>query len=130
MQEEKKNRVSRNVGLAIAAVQLIATIVFMAGVFVLNMLPTAYVAAIGILLLLFWGIILASQFFSKKNAITGKVVSILITVILIIGSYFLFKTSGTISNISGGDYELQLWQTIRRSRSRMRQTILLVFSTP
>lgn len=106
MQEEKKNRVSRNVGLAIAAVQLIATIVFMAGVFVLNMLPTAYVAAIGILLLLFWGIILASQFFSKKNAITGKVVSILITVILIIGSYFLFKTSGTISNISGGDYEL------------------------
>ena len=106
MQEEKKNRVSRNVGLVIAAVQLIATIVFMAGVFVLNMLPTAYVAAIGILLLLFWGIILASQFFSKKNAITGKVVSILITVILIIGSYFLFKTSGTISNISGGDYEL------------------------
>mgnify|MGYP006065202119 FL=1 len=106
MQEEKKNRISRNVGLAIAAVQLIATIVFMAGVFVLNMLPTAYVAAIGILLLLFWGIILASQFFSKKNAITGKVVSILITVILIIGSYFLFKTSGTISNISGGDYEL------------------------
>lgn len=106
MQEEKKNRISRNVGLVIAAVQLIATIVFMAGVFVLNMLPTAYVAAIGILLLLFWGIILASQFFSKKNAITGKVVSILITVILIIGSYFLFKTSGTISNISGGDYEL------------------------
>lgn len=106
MQEEKKNRVSRNVGLVIVAVQLIATIVFMAGVFVLNMLPTAYVAAIGILLLLFWGIILASQFFSKKNAITGKVVSILITVILIIGSYFLFKTSGTISNISGGDYEL------------------------
>ena len=105
-QEDKKNRISRNVGLGIAAVQLIATIVFMAGVFMLNMLPTTYVVVIGILLLLFWGIILASQFFSKKNAVTGKVISVLITIILIIGSYFLFKASGTISDISGGDYKL------------------------
>ncbi len=105
-QEDKKNKISRNVGLGIAAVQLIATIVFMAGVFMLNMLPTTYVVVIGILLLLFWGIILASQFFSKKNAVTGKVISVLITIILIIGSYFLFKASGTISDISGGDYKL------------------------
>lgn len=105
-QEDKKNKISRNVGLGIAAVQLIATIVFMAGVFMLNMLPTTYVVVIGILLVLFWGIILASQFFSKKNAVTGKVISVLITVILIIGSYFLFKASGTISDISGGDYKL------------------------
>ena len=105
-QEDKKNRISRNVGLGIAAVQLIATIVFMAGVFMLNMLPTTYVVVISILLLLFWGIILASQFFSKKNAVTGKVISVLITIILIIGSYFLFKASGTISDISGGDYKL------------------------
>ena len=105
-QEDKNNKISRNVGLGIAAVQLIATIVFMAGVFMLNMLPTTYVVVIGILLLLFWGIILASQFFSKKNAVTGKVISVLITIILIIGSYFLFKASGTISDISGGDYKL------------------------
>ena len=105
-QEDKKNRISRNVGFGIAAVQLIATIVFMAGVFMLNMLPTTYVVVISILLLLFWGIILASQFFSKKNAVTGKVISVLITIILIIGSYFLFKASGTISDISGGDYKL------------------------
>nr|WP_243426851.1 LCP family protein [Mediterraneibacter glycyrrhizinilyticus] len=105
-QEEKKNKISRNVGLGIAAVQLIATIVFMAGVFMLNMLPTTYVVVISILLLLFWGIILASQFFSKKNAVTGKVISVLITIILIIGSYFLFKASDTISDISGGDYKL------------------------
>ena len=93
-------------GLVIAVIQLIATIVFMAGLFVLNMLPNSYLGAIGILLFLFWLIILVSQFFSKKNAITGKIISVFITIILIIGSYFLFKTSGTISNISGGDYEL------------------------
>ncbi|HIZ75082.1 MAG TPA: LytR family transcriptional regulator, partial [Candidatus Mediterraneibacter stercoravium] len=104
--EEKNNKISRNTGLVIAVIQLIATIVFMAGLFVLNMLPNMYLAAIGILLFLFWGIILASQFFSKKNAIMGKVISIIITVFLIIGSYFLFKTSGTISNITGGEYKL------------------------
>lgn len=104
--EKHENKISRNAGLVIAGIQLIATIVFMAGLFVLNMLPNTYLAAIGILLLLFWGIILASQFFSKKNAITGKVISVIISLILIAGSYFLFKTTGTISDISGGDYKL------------------------
>lgn len=73
--EEKNNKISRNAGLVIAVIQLIATIVFMAGLFVLNMLPNMYLAAIGILLFLFWGIILAIQSFSKKNAIMGKVIS-------------------------------------------------------
>ena len=104
--EEHRNTISRNVGLVIAAIQLVVTIVFMTGLFVLNMLPTIYFAAIGILLFIFWGIILASQFFSRKNAITGKVISVIISIILIAGSYFLFRTSGTISNISGGDYKL------------------------
>lgn len=104
--EKHENKISRKVGFVIAAIQLIATIVFMAGLFVLNMLPNMYLAAIGILLFLFWVIILASQFFSKKNAITGKVISVIISVILIVGAYFLFKTTGTISNISGGDYKL------------------------
>lgn len=104
--KKDNNKVSRNVGFVLAGIQLIATIIFMAGVFRLNMLPNMYLAVIGILLLLFWGIILASQFFSKKNAITGKVISVIISILLIVGSYFLFKTSGTISDISGGDYKL------------------------
>ncbi len=104
--EEKDNNVSRNVGLALAGIQLVATIAFMVGLFMLNMLPNMYLVAIGILLFLFWGIILASQFFSKKNAITGKVISVIISIIMAIGAYFLFKTSGTISDITGGDYKL------------------------
>ena len=104
--KKDNNKVSRNVGFVLSGIQLIETTIFMAGVFRLNMLPNMYLAVIGILLLLFWGIILASQFFSKKNAITGKVISVIISILLIVGSYFLFKTSGTISDISGGDYKL------------------------
>lgn len=100
------NKISRNVGFAIAGLQLIATIAFMVGLFMLNMLPNLYMAAIGVLLFLFWGIILASQFFSKKNAILGKVISVVISILLFAGAYFLIKTSGTISDISGGEYKL------------------------
>lgn len=102
----KDNKVSRNVGLVIAAVQLAATLAFIAGLFSLNMLPDMYMIIISVLLLLFWGGILASQFFSKKNAVTGKVISILISILLIVGSYFLFKTSSTVADITGGDYKL------------------------
>ena len=101
-----ENKLSRTIGLVLAIVQLIATGIFMAGIFKLNMLPTKYVVAATVALVLFWGVILASQFFSKKNAITGKIISVLITVLLIFSSYYLFKVSGTVSKISGGEYKL------------------------
>lgn len=104
--KKRENKLSRTIGLVLAIVQLIATGIFMAGIFKLNMLPTKYVVAATVALVLFWGIILASQFFSKKNAITGKVISVLITVLLIFSSYYLFKVSGTVSQISGGEYKL------------------------
>lgn len=104
--KKRENKLSRTIGLVLAIVQLIATGIFMAGIFKLNMLPTKYVVAATVALVLFWGIILASQFFSKKNAITGKIISVLITVLLIFSSYYLFKVSGTVSKISGGEYKL------------------------
>lgn len=100
------NKVSRTVGIGIAVVQLAATLAFIVGLFRLNMLPDMYMIVISVLFLIFWGGILASQFFSKKNAITGKIISVLISILLIVGAYFLFKTSSTVSNITGGDYKL------------------------
>ena len=106
--KKRENKLSRTIGLVLAIVQLIATGIFMAGIFKLNMLPTKYVVAATVALVLFWGVILASQFFFKKNAITitGKVFSILISIVLIFLSYYLFKVSGTVSQISGGDYKV------------------------
>lgn len=106
--KKRENKLSRTIGIVLAIVQLIATGIFMAGIFKLNMLPTKYVVAATVALVLFWGVILASQFFFKKNAITitGKVFSILISIVLIFLSYYLFKVSGTVSQISGGDYKV------------------------
>lgn len=44
----------------------------MAGIFKLNMLPTKYVVAATVALVLFWGVILASQFFSRKMRLQEK----------------------------------------------------------
>ncbi len=104
--DTKKNRVSRNVGLVLAGLQAVLSIVFMAALFLLNMLPTLYLAVVGVVLLMFFGVILASQFFSKKNAIAGKVLSVIISLLLIVGSYYILKVNGAVSEISGGDYKL------------------------
>lgn len=102
----KNNTLSRNIGLLLSAVQAASSIVFMAAVYKLNMLPGMYLAVIGVVLFIFLGVILASQFFSKKNAIAGKVLSVIISLLLIVGSYYLVKVSGAIDEISGGDYKL------------------------
>ena len=65
-----------------------------------------YVAIIGGLLFIFCGIVLASQFFSKKNAIAGKVLSVIISLLLFVVSYFLFKANGAVAEITGGEYKL------------------------
>ena len=65
-----------------------------------------YYAIIGVLLFLFCGIILASQFFSKKNAIAGKILSVIISLLLIIGCYFGIKGILALDKVTGGDYKL------------------------
>lgn len=56
--KKRENKLSRTIGLVLAIVQLIATGIFMAGIFKLNMLPTKYVVAATVALVrfgeLFW----------------------------------------------------------------------------
>lgn len=51
--KKRENKLSRTIGLVLAIVQLIATGIFMAGIFKLNMLPTKYVVAATVALVLF-----------------------------------------------------------------------------
>lgn len=96
---ERRNRISRNVGMGLAAIQLLASIVFIVAIFMLGMLPTKYLVAIMILLILLCGLLLMGQFFSKKNAIVGKIISIIIIIALSVGSFFIFKANSTLSSI-------------------------------
>jgi LCP family protein required for cell wall assembly len=101
-----KNKISRRVGWVLAAIQAIVSVVFMIALFSLNMIPDKYLIVIGLLLFLFCAGILVSQYYSRKKGIAGKAVSIIISVILGVASYFLFQANGAVSEISGGDYKL------------------------
>lgn len=97
------NKVSKQIGLVLSAIQFVATIVFIVALFILNMLPMKYLGIIIGVLVLFWVIPLSNQLLSKKKAVAGKVVSVVMSIILIFGSYYIFKTNGTVMDISGGN---------------------------
>lgn len=98
----KNNKISWTIGVILAVIQLIVSAVFMIGVFMLDMLPVKYLAIVAVILLIALLIAFASQLLSKKKGIAGKIFSVFMSVILGIGSFYIFKTNGTISEISGG----------------------------
>ena len=85
------NYISRKIGLCICAVQLIASAVFFVALWLMNLLPAKYVTIIGLVLLLFFVCVVSTQLLSKKKGIAGKVISILLSIGLIFGSYYIFK---------------------------------------
>lgn len=99
---KEKNTFSRVLGLTLSVIQLVMVVIFLLSLFILNMFPTKYLAVIGIVLVIIWIGIFCSQFFSKKNGVTGKIISVLMSCILAFGSFYIFKTNGTIEEISGG----------------------------
>lgn len=102
----RTNKISRNIGLVLVAIQAVASVVFMGTLFMLNMLPGRYLAAIGAMLLLLCSAILVSQYYSRKKGITGKVISVLISICLIAGSYYIAKGNSTLNDITGSEYKL------------------------
>ncbi|MBO5461451.1 MAG: LytR family transcriptional regulator, partial [Ruminococcus sp.] len=100
---ERDNRVSRTVGMLLSGIQLCMSVSFVFSLIALGMLPTKYMTAVIGVLAIFVLAIFIGQFLSKKNAITGKVISVLLSIILLIGTIFILKTNNTVEEVSGGD---------------------------
>lgn len=91
---------SRKLGILLIDIQLLITIVFLGLLFILNLIPAKYLIPLIMVFILLWAFTLFTQFF-RKHGKTGKIVSIIVCIILALGSYYLFKTHITISDISG-----------------------------
>lgn len=91
---------SKKLGIGISIAQLLASIVFMVSLFLLNMFSAKYLIFIGLILLIFFLITLTGQLASRKNAIFGKLIGILIILVLAFGSYFILKMHSTIQTMS------------------------------
>ena len=98
---KRDNQISWTIGIVLGVIQAVASVVFMIALFVLDMLPVKYLAIIAGLLLIALLIVFTSQLLSKKKGIAGKIFSVLMSVILAVGSFYIFKANGTVSEISG-----------------------------
>ncbi|SHJ51202.1 LCP family protein [Hespellia stercorisuis] len=103
------NEIGKKVGLVLCALQLLASLVFMGSLLVLNMLPNKYLIAVGGVLLVLLILIGISQFLSRKNGIAGKVVSVILIIVLVAGSFYVIRANSAVSKItkssSDGNYK-------------------------
>ncbi|MDD3404163.1 MAG: LCP family protein [Hespellia sp.] len=104
---DKKIRASRRkksvLGMILLVIQLLASLLFMFSVILLNILPGKYLAAIAGVLLVFALLVWLTQRHPKKRGIFGKLLSIVLSVLLFFGSYYVIKTNGLLSDIFGNN---------------------------
>lgn len=100
--EERQYAKSKRLGVIMATVLAITSLIFSISLLTLNMLPNRYVAIILIVLILVDVILFLGQKLSKKRARTGKIITVILTIILMIGSFYFLRISGTLSSIANG----------------------------
>ncbi len=106
VKSRRRNHISRRVGFVLVGIQAAASVVLLAALFMLGILPDKYLLAAGIVLVAFLIVTAISQFVSRKNAIAGKIMSFLLSVIFITMSYFLLRADSAMSEITGSEYKL------------------------
>lgn len=100
------NRWSKRIGYVITFFQLIASIVFFVSLYKLGMLPNMYLVLIAEILAILLLIMFLGQYNSKRKAIFGKLLSILMSVVLVFASTYVFKANGAVEEISSGGKKL------------------------
>ena len=102
MRESKRKKKSKNIfGKILVALQALLTIAFMVLVFILDLLPTRYVIAIGAILAVMWIFTLLSQKF-KAGRVVGKVYALIVILILSVGVTYIWKANNVIADLTTG----------------------------
>ena len=98
MANTKKKKVNV-VGFIFLALQVIASVAFVVLLTTINVLPDRYVIVIGAVLLVL-AVVALIMHLSKSGKIVGDVYSIIIAVILILGSVYLWKTNAALNEVT------------------------------
>lgn len=96
----KNMPLSKIVGLGIVLIQLIATIIFIAALLKLGMLPDLYVTVIAVAVCIPLILISIIQWKAKKKAVISKIISVLSSIFLFVAAFYLFKTGNAVASIS------------------------------
>lgn len=99
--KKKKNR--HTFGKILAIIQAILSLIVLGVLFILNVLPETYLIMIAVVLVILWVFSFFSQF-TRMSHIPGKIESIIVTLILALGSYYLLITQNMLSQITDIGY--------------------------
>lgn len=114
----KKKRASVTRGMILLILQIIAVMAFMLAIFSLDMLPTSYLSIIAAVLVITVGITLATQLSGKSKRIAGKVFSVVMSAILMVGTFYVHKGNSVFSNVAaGGSQTDNMVVAVRKSDS-------------
>ena len=100
--KSRKKRGSK-FGLTVCVIQAIITLIFIAALLILDLIPFKFTIIIITTLVLFWVIPLLNQLICKKRVWAGRILSICMSVILLSGSVYVAKAHGLVNSITGGD---------------------------
>ena len=104
--ERKAERAGAARGMVFFAFQLAASLAFLWLLCWMDILLMEYLLGIAGVLLVLLGITLISQLAVRgKGKIVGKVFSFLMTIVLAVGSFYIYKTGGALLSIAGGGSE-------------------------
>lgn len=92
-------------GKLLVLIELLMTIIFIAAVWTSGMIPGSYIAVLSVTLLVLFGVLFGLQFLKNKVYIVGIVFSILISIALGFGSYYMFSASRMLEQVGGASYK-------------------------
>lgn len=110
-QKRKKTIRSRKIGYTLVLLQLLITVLFCGLLIYINMIPTGYLVAI-IGILAFFVIYDFGTQLTKKMRLPGKIISVILSITLLFGSYYIFETEGMLAKITGGNVRTDIMSVI------------------
>lgn len=92
-------KIYKQVGLVLASILILLSLVFVGAILNLNLLPANYVGVITLVLSVMCVVITCIQLLAKGKALVSKGICVFLIIVLSCGSFYIFKTSGLLSNI-------------------------------
>ena len=103
MKEQKKTR--HMAGKLITLIQLILAVGLIAVIWNSGLLPTKYLVAIIVVLLILFGVTFGLQYVKNKAYIVGIVISIILSIFQVIGIVYMLKADKLMADVGGANYK-------------------------
>lgn len=103
---KKKRKNKFNIGYLFLGMQAIASLIFIVLLIQLNMLPTSILIMVGVVLALLFFLELARFLTKKKKKHTvTTIVSAILSILLLMGNFYVYRTNQALNKILGLDYQ-------------------------